>query len=647
MGGALQRREILIIGLILLIAGVAGMVLAFRRPPSPATYIQATPQPIATPGPSTAGATWPTVITVQPTAAVPPQPTAAPSESAAPASSALPTIQRVLPSPDHWPQLLFAAAAIGAVLTIRRWRRHGSTLKMPRLRLPRPTPPMARGASFTFQTLSAPAASPPLVTDPPSAPKAEPDAPAASEAAALIEPVRLAEGITPGALTSAEAVAMVELADLEAPAEPTPAAAMVAVEPIEAVAPTGPAEPSKETIGATASDIAPVGNTPRSLGIVEEEPPEPAAVAIQAILAAQTVDLGAARPAEVRDTAPAAPSVWTAEDRALASAAALATIWRAEGLSSPVRSLDTTKADGTHAVLINIDIHPDEEAEILNLPQILSARYPKWRASWRQEALTIEMPIDCPPPPAGGPLIAPILDHGRGLKTARFYPLATWRHLGIYGAQALHALHALLSSLLYTQPPSDLALAILDQGEITPLYRDVPHLITPPGDTHATLETIASALRRSNARTATRPLVLVLVEPNSAALARLHVLLMRLRLQSDAPLHIIITQTQLHSAGREVYALLPALITAGGQGPASWLPGQGEWPKSGAARLTGRAMRVEGRPRILDEAAVAAALSTMRRPRLDDSPAVLWDAPTMTSQETPELDAPGTTDCET
>jgi hypothetical protein len=386
------------------------------------------------------------------------------------------------------------------------------------------------------------------------------------------------------------------------------------------------AEPSPQAVAkATGASGAVADNTPGSLGsIVEGQPESPA---IEGILAAQIANLPAAQPEVDREISqPEKPIASSAEDRVLASAAALASIWNIEGISSPVRSFDTNKADGAQAVLVNVDIHPDDEAAILNLPQLLKGQQPSWQACWRQDALGIELPADGPPPPAGGPLIVPILDHGRGLKMTRFFPLATWRHVGIYGANALHALHALLSSMLYTQPPSNLALAILDQGEITPLYRDVPHLVTPPGDTHATLEAIAGALRRSSAHT-TRPLALVMVEPDSAALARLHGLLLRLRSQHMAPIHLITAQTQLHSAGRETYALLPALITAGGQGSCSWLPGQGEWPKSGAGRLAARGMRVEGRPHTMDESTLAATLGHLRRRALSELPPVIWESP--------------------
>jgi hypothetical protein len=100
----------------------------------------------------------------------------------------------------------------------------------------------------------------------------------------------------------------------------------------------------------------------------------------------------------------------------------------------------------------------------------------------------------------------------------------------------------------------------------------------------------------------------------------------RLQARPTTPLHLIVAQTRPRSAGRELYAQLPALILSGGTGPATLLPGQGEWPKHGEARLVGRGMRVAGRSIALDEVAIAQALTPLRRHALD-LPPVLWDAP--------------------
>ena len=75
-----------------------------------------------------------------------------------------------------------------------------------------------------------------------------------------------------------------------------------------------------------------------------------------------------------------------------------------------------------------------------------------------------------------------------------------------------------------------------------------------------------------------RALVLVIVEPDDALLDVLLGIVARLQARPNLPVHLLIVQEQLRSAGRELYALLPALLTSGGSGPTTLLPGQGAWP---------------------------------------------------------------------
>jgi hypothetical protein len=132
-----------------------------------------------------------------------------------------------------------------------------------------------------------------------------------------------------------------------------------------------------------------------------------------------------------------------------------------------------------------------------------------------------------------------------------------------------------------------------------------------------------------------RPLVLVVVEPDDALLHMLWGMITRMQARPAVPVHLIVVQERAHRAGQEFYALLPALITSGGQGSAMLLPGQGDWPKRGEARLVGRGMRVEGRAIVLDEAAIAAMVIQLRGEPVDALP-VIWDAP-MDDLPTPAL----------
>lgn len=307
----------------------------------------------------------------------------------------------------------------------------------------------------------------------------------------------------------------------------------------------------------------------------------------------------------------------------------IAQIWAEAGaapahtIQSQLVALDTADTPGDGQVIVTIDGHPDEEAQLLALPDALTQRHPRWRAAWQQDTLEVLVVADAALPPTGGPLLVPILTHGRGGKTIRHIPLAAWPHLGLYGGSALQALHALLGSLLYAQPPAALALAIIDQGEIAPLYRQVAHLVALPASPGATIDRLMRAIRWS---AAVRPLVLVIVEPDDHMLSLLYDLAIRLQARPAPPIHLIVVQECLRAAGRELYALLPALITSGGHGSTALLPGQGLWPKPGAARLVGRGMRVEGRARTLADAALVGLLAELRGQPRELLP-VLWDVP--------------------
>jgi len=318
-------------------------------------------------------------------------------------------------------------------------------------------------------------------------------------------------------------------------------------------------------------------------------------------------------------------TAWTAEDRALAAATALATLWTDQTIQSTILAIDTATVAGNRPVLITLDGHPGEEQLINHLPDLIVARHPAWRATWRRDHLELIMERTSAPTTSDAPLIVPVLTHGRSGKTMRFFPLRNWRHLGIYGGEALGALHAMLGSLLYTQSPAELALAILDHGEIASLYRDVAHLVALPDTPYGTIEMLAQSIRRGAAR-AVRPLLLVVVEPDDDQLNRLIELAAWLQARSATPLHLLIVQTCPRSAGCELYAQLPALLMSGGSGPTTLLPGQGAWPKRGAARLVAHGTRIEGRAITLDEVAIVQALTPLRQ-HMTDLPPVLWDAP--------------------
>src|SRR5436853_421650 len=90
MGNALHRLEVLLVGLVLLIAGVVVAVLLLVRPTSPSGYVQTTPQPI---GPSVAA--QPTSAPVSAAAvATPGAATAIPIPTPAPPATNAPSPRR-------------------------------------------------------------------------------------------------------------------------------------------------------------------------------------------------------------------------------------------------------------------------------------------------------------------------------------------------------------------------------------------------------------------------------------------------------------------------------------------------------------------------------------------------------------------------
>jgi hypothetical protein len=319
---------------------------------------------------------------------------------------------------------------------------------------------------------------------------------------------------------------------------------------------------------------------------------------------------------------------WSAEDRALVVAAALQALWHEHTLVSPVLWMDTANRAGAASVVALTDPAPAEEERLLAVPDLLAARNSGWQARWTHQDGKVLLHVDgCDRgnPSAHGPLLIPLLTHGRASRLLRFVPLETWRILGLYGGNAAGALHLLLTSLLYAHSPFDLALAILDQGQVSPLYEGVAHRVIPLEDISTTVRLLTLAVRRFDARRKVRPMLLIVVEPDDAALATLTHLVASLGERPDVPLYLMVVQERLSAAGREIYARLPALITGRSTGSPALLPGQQEWPAGDEARFAGRGVRVSGRAQTLSEAEVASALASL--PRVTASlPPVIWDA---------------------
>lgn len=318
------------------------------------------------------------------------------------------------------------------------------------------------------------------------------------------------------------------------------------------------------------------------------------------------------------------------DELAQAVAAALTREWQARGLRSPVVALDVEAARDSGRARVTLDADPCGERELCALPDHLARANDGWSVRWRGGTLEVVTPPVVAAGAESGPLLVPALQHGRRGRLCRYVTLG-WpgardaaAHMGFYGARAAEALHACMASLLYAYPPEALALAVIERGQMSPLYAAAPHAVALPGSPRAALAALDRALLRGAARGPARRLVLACIDPDETLLAGVARLVARAQEHPGAPLTVLLAQTQLLPQGRELYALLPACITAGGAGDPALLPGRGGWPCRGAARLVIGDQHASGTPHLLGESGVRAALAALAAgPR--GLPPVLWD----------------------
>lgn len=278
---------------------------------------------------------------------------------------------------------------------------------------------------------------------------------------------------------------------------------------------------------------------------------------------------------------------------------------------------------GRHATAL-FAFADDADATLLALAARIAAETgTRWR--WTVQGLQIGLPRVLDPPPRPWPLLLPVLTVERGATRALL--LDRWRHLAVYGAQALGVTHQLLTQLLTEHAPHDLAVALIDpHGLLGTLYRAAPHRLVIDQPPALLLGQCLHALRQGHAATA-RPLLLVVVDPDDATITALLLLLRWLQPAPQAPLHLVVVTPGVRPAGRDLYALLPGLVTAGGSGDARLLPGVPEhWPRGGTAQVVSRAGRWSGQPLVLDEATVMATVAQLPACDLSDAPPTLWHA---------------------
>lgn len=313
---------------------------------------------------------------------------------------------------------------------------------------------------------------------------------------------------------------------------------------------------------------------------------------------------------------------WTTDDRAMIVCSAVLRTLATRNLRSPVLAIDVTETT-VHVIL---DIQPAEVAELRQICADLAMMCRDWRCSWQSFGLTIVLPLGGSIPRRPWPIVIPVLFRRRGKsQITRYIPLASWRHLGVYGYGALGVAHHIVTTVLCQQPPDALALTIIDgslRHPITSIYRSAPHLIPAPSDPNTWVEQIVRAVRQTHS-TPFRAVLCVVVEPQDAWLSALNDLFLRLRSQ-PVPVHILLVSSTLSSRGREVYAALPALMTEG-VGPVHWIHGTQQWPARGQIRMvTSRTTRCDGEPFSVNDNEAAALVQQMPALEVEHMP-VIWE----------------------
>jgi hypothetical protein len=424
MGSALQRLEILLIGLVVLLAGAVAALLLVLRPPSQPASQSSTPQPLVTraptlststpaSGPTSLSAHYPTVVPAITAPVATPAATTAiaqPSSTVAtpPGASIGLVLSSILAASWSWFLVPLGLGGVALVLIRRRQRR----------------------MTYTNQTVGQ------LLE--------------AADATTRTDNLKIMRGLAEQGLLTAELAAaagidlsfsqqnrkpklrrvLLVLPRIALPRLTMPALRLPAVRVPQLHLPRRAIRPSVSMSRASVSvEVFPLDRLDDSMPAPVADP-ESDAASLPDVLVRHVVKPGETEPNDpARATDGAVP--WTAEDRALAVAHVLAEIWAEPAVScgtsiqSAITALDTSstlRRPGTvrePPVLVTIDGHPDEETLTRELPEWIAARHPTWQASWRKDVLEVIIAVDEAQSPVGGPPIIPVLAHGRGGATIR------------------------------------------------------------------------------------------------------------------------------------------------------------------------------------------------------------------------------------
>lgn len=325
-------------------------------------------------------------------------------------------------------------------------------------------------------------------------------------------------------------------------------------------------------------------------------------------------------------------------DSAAAAVAAILDVYEQQGLARSMVTFAEAGIERQRAqVRLTVAAHPDEFETLATLPEQIETRLTGSKAQWQRTTpahptltITLRGPV---PAIHSSHLLLPVARHQwnsrlpafhRGASAVSFLPLHTWRHVGFYGGKAIESASSALIDLLYAEAPDTLAVTIIDQGQVSALCKETPHLVALPGAAAESLMALGRAVRSfPRAGAAMRALLIVLVEPD-ALLRRAHSdLVARLLRHPDAPVYSVLAQTHVPDASQRQHTLFPAVITGGGYGRSH---GAGDSPPAGVVRILAPHVRLERQCHVYDAAHLAALSALLRVSSIAPLSPTVWDA---------------------
>lgn len=320
---------------------------------------------------------------------------------------------------------------------------------------------------------------------------------------------------------------------------------------------------------------------------------------------------------------------------AMAAGATILNIYNQQGFArSVVTCVEASVGYQRVQVRLMIAAHPDESYALAAFPEQMQALLPGSKAQWQhtayaQPVLAITLRNNAPVTESGQMLLPvarrqsisrfPLIRHGTPVVS--FLPLRTWRHISIYGSQAIETASSSLIDLLYAEAPDALALSIIDRGQISSLFQGAPHLVPVPDTAAESLSMLGHAVRHAQPASV-RPLLLVVVEPSATMLNVYGDLVTRLMRHSGIPVYTILVRTHTPEAIQQQHPLVPAVMT--GDETERLVSRSGRIPRR-KTRIIAPHMRLEGECYTYHPTQLAALTTLLRVDTRGSLPPTVWD----------------------